>query len=707
MKRSFLLGVLAAGLFFSLSGQMNEKRTLEETSHRIYSVAYDPAGEFIATTGSDHNIIVWNVERGIIHRTLAGLKKRPNQAVFGKGGEVLWSVGEDGALTHWDIFLGQVKSSTEAHSGAIKTLAINSDGSMLISGGADKMVRVWNIRDEKPELIYELKGHRKTITSADFSPDGQHAVTGAGDKMLMLWDVQAGVKLQDKEAHDGWIRGVCFSPDGRHISSGGDDGLIRTWDAGNLSPVRTLEGHEGWVQSLTYTPSGKYLISGGHDKTIRIWDAETGSQLSVSDKLEQIVLSVEASPVSGEFITACLLSEKLRIWTQAFDRDFIVRADKPTTKVEVSDPLPDPESPTVAIDLPVATVLPVGTELPENLPPQIIIFSPMLEDGQVVCDKSSIFVVGKAEGEEGIQSVVINGELAKLNEAGVFQAEVDLVHGENQVEVVAVSYSGKMGNSQLLVQCTDESAGASIEETAGPGLAGGKYYALIIGINDYADEDIVDLDYPIADAESFYQILLNNYNYKSENITFLKNPTRTELYLSFEELGHKVSPADNLLIFYAGHGFWDEKSDIGYWLPHDAASSNSANWFRNSTLRDFIGSIDTRHTLLIADACFSGSIFKTRAGFSKVEQGIMKLHRLPSRKAMTSGAKKEEVPDQSVFVKYLIKELEQNKEPYLSSESLFGNFKTAVLNNSPNIPQYGTIQNAGDEGGDFVFIRKN
>ncbi|MCK4747421.1 MAG: caspase family protein, partial [Bacteroidales bacterium] len=173
---------------------------------------------------------------------------------------------------------------------------------------------------------------------------------------------------------------------------------------------------------------------------------------------------------------------------------------------------------------------------------------------------------------------------------------------------------------------------------------------------------------------------------------------------ALDELGEKVTSNDNLLIFYAGHGHWDDKTGIGYWLPHDAARSNTANWFRNSTLRDFIGSIRSRHTLLIADACFSGSIFKTRAGFAPEEQGIMKLHDLPSRKAMTSGTLKE-VPDQSVFVRYLIRELKQNEARFLPSEALFGNFKTAVLNNSPNVPQYGTIQNVGDEGGDFIFVR--
>ena len=129
------------------------------------------------------------------------------------------------------------------------------------------------------------------------------------------------------------------------------------------------------------------------------------------------------------------------------------------------------------------------------------------------------------------------------------------------------------------------------------------------------------------------------------------------------------------------------------------------NWFRNSTLRDFIGSIQSKHTLLIADACFSGAIFKTRSGFSEAPQGVQQLYDLPSRKAMTSGVL-QVVPDESTFMKYLIDRLNNNKEKFLPSELLFSNLKTAVMNNSPNVPQYGVIQNVGDEGGDFIFIKR-
>jgi hypothetical protein len=54
----------------------------------------------------------------------------------------------------------------------------------------------------------------------------------------------------------------------------------------------------------------------------------------------------------------------------------------------------------------------------------------------------------------------------------------------------------------------------------------------------------------------------------------------------------------------------------------------------------------------------------------------------------------------------LINELNTNSASYLSTRQLFYRIETAVINNSENVPQYGVIQNAGDEGGDFIFILK-
>jgi len=86
-------------------------------------------------------------------------------------------------------------------------------------------------------------------------------------------------------------------------------------------------------------------------------------------------------------------------------------------------------------------------------------------------------------------------------------------------------------------------------------------------------------------------------------------------------------------------------------------------------------------------------------------QSIKKLDERLSRKAITSGIL-QEVPDESVFMKYLLVRLSENEDKYLASEFLFTSFKGSVMDNSNNIPQFGVIQNVGDDGGDFIFIHK-
>lgn len=235
-----------------------------------------------------------------------------------------------------------------------------------------------------------------------------------------------------------------------------------------------------------------------------------------------------------------------------------------------------------------------------------------------------------------------------------------------------------------------------------------RYYALLIGINDYSDPEINDLDEPLSDAQRLYNILVKTYTFNEENILLLSNPTRDQLIQSFDNLAYNLTENDNLLIFYAGHGLWDEQLKKGFWIPSDASTGNRANWFSNSDLRDYIGGIKAKHTLLISDACFSGGIFKTREVFSGVTPATLELYKLPSRKAMTSGTMTT-VPDKSVFIEFLIKRLNENTNPFLSSEQLFASFKLAVINNSSTnqVPQFGEIRETGDEGGDFLFIRRN
>lgn len=347
--------------------------------------------------------------------------------------------------------------------------------------------------------------------------------------------------------------------------------------------------------------------------------------------------------------------------------------------------------------------------------PVIEITYPQVSRGFTVEEAGKEMTVkGRATDESGIYEVTINGTEASLGKNGEFSSRVLLAVGENVLKVKATDTKNNSAVYQFVVKRKAvENTNFDPEKTQDldidvAQLANeGKYYALVVAINDYLDAGISDLEGPLSDADKVIQTLTSHYTFQKENVFYLKNANRESMVEALDKMAKIITPKDNLLIFYAGHGYWDEKLNQGFWLPADAKRESRANWLSNSTLRDYLGGISSKHTLLIADACFSGGIFKTRNAFNDAPLAIKKLYELPSRKAMTSGTMTE-VPDKSVFVEYIVKRLNDNKEKYLSGEQLFGKIKEAVINNSANqqVPKFGEIREVGDEGGDFIFIRK-
>jgi tetratricopeptide (TPR) repeat protein len=344
-----------------------------------------------------------------------------------------------------------------------------------------------------------------------------------------------------------------------------------------------------------------------------------------------------------------------------------------------------------------------------NQAPEIIITSPSNSRGFKILNphqisSPSLTIAGQAIDEDGIHEIRVNGKKVTFDKDGYFSVQPVLKDGKNTVTVLAVDNKFKESKIDLYFE---KSIKQSKVEAARLPESKVTYHAILIAVNDYASNAIKDLDNPIKDAQRFYNVIVEHYTFDPDNITFLKNPTRDELYNVFEEYMNLVDEDDNLLIFYAGHGHWDEEMGRGYWLPSDANADRRSSWFANGDLTGYIKSFKSKHTLLISDACFSGSIFKTRSAFDIIPKDIKILSKMQSRTAITSGTLTE-VPDKSVFIEYMVKRLDQNTEKYLTTEGLFNSFRRAVISNSvtDQVPQYGSIHLTDDEGGEFIFIRK-
>lgn len=349
---------------------------------------------------------------------------------------------------------------------------------------------------------------------------------------------------------------------------------------------------------------------------------------------------------------------------------------------------------------------------PDKNAPIINITSPdITRNISVVPKQKVITVIGFVESKGGVFDVEVNGQQAELDAKGNFSANIWLKVGSNEITVKATDLKK---NQSVKTFAVDRESGhvasaktAAVEQTSDT-ISTAKYYALIVAVQNYENPKITKLDYPVSDAGILMETLTKYYTFEKENIKFLQNPDRRTIYKTLQEIKYKLTTKDNLLIFYAGHGYWMNDMKEGFWLPRDAADVNDpSDWIPNSTIRNYIKSIKAKHILLIADACFSGGIFKTRDVNSQQNTSMEMIYELPSRKAITSGALKT-VPDRSVFAEYLLKRLNENREKYLDTQKLFTSLREAVINNSPGnqTPLYGAISEVGDEGGDFVFIKR-
>lgn len=235
------------------------------------------------------------------------------------------------------------------------------------------------------------------------------------------------------------------------------------------------------------------------------------------------------------------------------------------------------------------------------------------------------------------------------------------------------------------------------------GLNTARFHALLIAVQGYTDPAIPRLGEPFQDAAQLKRVLTERYRFDPADVTVLRDPKRDRILNELRRLSDQLGPNDNLLIFFAGHGIWDEGSKQSFWLPVDARRMEDAQWISKDDVGRNLRRSKARHILLIADACYAGAELMREVGSTAAME---LLYARPSRKAMTSGSK-EVVPDRSVFLSYFIQRLVENPKPYLAAHVLFASISEAVMTNSRVVPQFAPIQDVGNEGGDFLFALRD
>jgi serine/threonine protein kinase len=167
----------------------------------------------------------------------------------------------------------------EAHRGGVQALGVAADGQVLVSGGLDEAIRVWDAtRLRETRCLDHDVG---PVEGLCLAPGGKWAASCSlrlfrEDLVVQVWELATGRELRRLRGHDNRLFCVAVSADGRRLASGGADRTVRLWALDQAgSPSLCLEGHTDQVSSVTFLPGGD-VLSGSHDGTVRLWDGKTG-----------------------------------------------------------------------------------------------------------------------------------------------------------------------------------------------------------------------------------------------------------------------------------------------------------------------------------------------------------------------------------------------------------------------------------------------
>jgi hypothetical protein len=237
------------------------------------------------------------------------------------------------------------------------------------------------------------------------------------------------------------------------------------------------------------------------------------------------------------------------------------------------------------------------------------------------------------------------------------------------------------------------------------------YHALVIGVSDYTGTGWPQLGTASADAKAIGDILRSRYGFNVMELTDRK-ATRGNILRTLDQLMN-LTDDDALLIYFAGHGFYDDQMDEGYWIPYGAQRSRmelpaKEDWIWNSSISRVLSATPAKHVLLVADTCYGGSLFRGEDVSDKSNQWYQRAMKVPSRYLITSG-NLEPVLDSgirhSVFAQEILTFLEYTELDIFSASDIAVSIRTKVSQFTGQLVRMGPLASPAHAGGEFVFIR--
>jgi WD40 repeat protein len=498
----------------------------------------------------------------------------------------------------------------------------------------------------------------------------------------------------------GYILSVAFSPDDRMVAAGDVYNPLHLWDVQSGKLIRTIEDRMQTVNSVVFSRDGKVLIAGDASNSIKFWSVNSGTLLQAKEETDSIH-SVALDP-SGVFLASAFGDGHINV-RRASDGSLIQSFKGHSSSVG-----------SVAFSRDGKTLASSSFDMTTKVwsagDGKLLLTLIYFKDGDWLVYTPE----GYYEGSTGSAKYVTWRSGDRLYEASKYQQQF------HRPELVAAQFRKAMARPladvatppvQPPLETKRVSVDPSAERKLWLQLPSKKFYALIIGNNNY--RHMRTLTTAIKDAEDVEKILKSSYGFETK---LLKDASRAQILGELNRLKRELDANSNLLIYYAGHGYKDEKVKKAYWWPVNAESGDETEWISADTITTSLKGMDARHVLIISDSCYSGAMSRGEVvGVYKLterERYLLKMMSGTSRILMASGGD-EPVEDNSgnghsVFANAFLRGLKEFEHDIFTAEELFHDFiRIPVGGKSGQTPEFDPLYNSGHDRGIFIFVRRS
>ena len=286
----------------------------------ITALAFDLSGDRLAASGY-HEVTIWNSRSGELVQRIGNVAERTFDLAFSSDGRWLacagGTPGKVGDVKLFNATNGELARVLVTTADAALCLAFTLDNRFLAAGGADNVIRIWDV--ESGRQLQNIEQHADWVLALAFSPDGEQLASGSRDKSARVFDAKTGelekthsghgdfvvaVGWPDNKsvlsvsrermahrwnAHDdkksselsGWDAAAtrCIVADGKLFSSALDR-VVREHSLDTKEITRRFEGPRDAVYSLALHAPSKRLAAGAHNGEVFVWNLEDGKALT-------------------------------------------------------------------------------------------------------------------------------------------------------------------------------------------------------------------------------------------------------------------------------------------------------------------------------------------------------------------------------------------------------------------------------------------